>query len=260
MRDLILGATFHLEERQLTPFLDSLQETEFTGEVVFFVSENESQISRFLREEKQIRVCTFDEKSYSMPIHAFRYFLYRDFLEAFANKYDRVMIADVRDVLFQRDPFDFDMSDLNVFLEDVIIGQCPYNSNWITSRFSLAEQIHLYNCPVSCSGITIGQTQEILEYLELMTRFLMPPLNLVGYDQGVHNFLLYNRYIDPRVFRNRCGPILTMGYARDCRVSNEGSVLNEDGSIVNVIHQYDRGSNETLSHIKVTKRFGPKAS
>ena len=259
MRDLILGSTFRLGERQLLPFLDSLKETKYRGEVVFFVSVNEPQISRFLQ-EKQIRVCFFDETLYSVSIHVFRYFLYQKFLRTVANKYDRVMITDVRDVLFQRDPFDFDMSSLNVFLEDVTIGRCPYNSKWIGLRFGFIELIHLYNCTVSCSGVTIGRTQEMLEYLELMIRFLNPTLNVLGYDQGVHNFLLHNHYIEPKAFNNRSGPVLTMGYAKKIRVSTEGLVLNEDGLTVNIIHQYDRGLREALSNVEVAKRFIPKVT
>ena len=62
-------------------------------------------------------------------------------------------------------------------------------------------------------------------------------------DQGVHNYLIRSGLL-PQVtlHENRDGPVMTLGPMRMCdlQLDHHGSVLNNAGAIVPILHQYDR--------------------
>lgn len=246
-RTLILGSAVNLDESHLFPFLNSLYQTDFGGKVVFYVSQINNSTIVFLNKMK-VEMIHFDYSQLKgiMPIHAFRYFLFQKYLYENEHHFDYVMLTDTRDVIFQMNPFNFQIEDyLCLFLEDEsqTIGGCRFNSNWICSKFGAAELEKLSACKISCSGITIGSCAKIQFYLSQMTKYLMPAINLVGYDQGVHNYLLYNNLLKGvKLIENNAGSVLTMGNmnAQKIRYNNLGKIINNKDGIVNILHQYDR--------------------
>ena len=157
------------------------------------------------------------------------------------------MLSDVRDVIFQRDPFDFEFADsLCVFLEDdrEVMKDCPHNSAWLKTAYGEKTLLELGDNVASCSGVTIGTTAEVMNYLELMVdQMLRLKFHASGMDQGVHNYLLYEEKIENvRLFPNRRGPVFTMGKTVDLptRFDAEGFVVNENGTVPHVLHQYER--------------------
>ena len=180
-------------------------------------------------------------------VYCVRFPLYYLYLAGKRDQYARIMLSDVRDVIFQRDPFDFEFADeLCVFLEDdrQKMGECPYNSLWIRTGFGDNVLSEIGNEIASCSGVTIGSYEAIMEYLELMVdQMVRLKAHPSGMDQGVHNYLLYTRQLkNARVFHNLLGPVFTMGKTVDLETSfdDEGFVLNKDRSVAHVLHQYDR--------------------
>ena len=180
-------------------------------------------------------------------VYCVRYPLYYLYLSEHRGKYDKVLLADVRDVLFQRDPFDFEWkAELNCFLEDdrQLIKDCPYNSNWLRNGFGEETLNALGDNVTSCSGVTVGTYDAIMHYLELMIdEMVRLKSHPAGIDQGVHNYLIYKGKLNgARLFPNGSGPILTMGKTVDLPtpIDKEGMALNNDGTVVNVLHQYDR--------------------
>ncbi len=186
-----------------------------------------------------------------------RYLQYEEFLRRHAADYDRVMLADSRDVFFQADPFSWEMSPgVHCVLEEpqVRIGHCRLHRLWLGCQFGRAFVEQHAEKTASCSGTTFGDSTGILEYLAQMTAVIMQARNLAkisGGDQGIHNFLLIqNKLKRVIVHPNRLGPVLTMGVMRtgDFQVNSEGLVLNENGSVPPVLHQYDRIS-ELKQHL-----------
>jgi len=238
--NLIMGASVGLKESDLAPFLQSLAITGYNGEVVIFLPESERELSEKL--SNYVITQTFEDKLFEyMPIHALRYFLYDEYLKNKQTAYDKIMLSDLRDVYFQKNPFDFDMSGLCVFLEDITIGACPYNSSWIATLYNMDTAASMKDCQVSCSGITIGSSLSIIDYLSIMRKYLLPPKQIIGYDQGVHNYLLYKGLLtDTHIYTNGFGPVLTMGYMKSWNKTEDDLLADHAGNPVNVIHQYDR--------------------
>lgn len=246
-KNLVIGAMVSHGLNETRPFIESLRLTAFDGDIVLFVSRLAPAAIDYLRRNHCILIdYPLDATRGKISVHSFRFLLFRHFLECNKDVYRYVMLTDTRDVLFQKDPFDFDIDDrLCVFLEDPSkrIGTCPFNSGWILKKYGRSELSRLYNCEISCSGVTMGGISQILSYLDALHGHLLPPVAFIGDDQGGHNYLVHHDSIGPlRTMRNMNGPVLTMGYLPFDRIlwDSSGHVIDPDGNVINILHQYDR--------------------
>lgn len=247
MDDLILGlaAGYHFGDVQ--PFLVSLERSGFAGRCVLFatpttrgVDEMRAAGARVVRFERRGEIAHLSHNAY-------RYFLYRDYLREH-GPFHRVLMTDVRDVVFQSDPFAHPWAaGLNVTLEDrrMTIGTCPYVTRWITGHLGQDAWEPLRDRPISCSGTTLGDADAVADYLERLTALLTPweagREMMAGYDQGVHNHLVHNGLVPDVTFHDNAGPILTLAYRQgDPPLDGHGRVLNEAGKPAVMVHQYDR--------------------
>lgn len=274
-RHLILGLATGLAEAQLRPFFLSLERAGYRGEVCLFVKDLDRAALDFLRARhvnlvplptaylrprwarlaaaaawfmKPAQRRRFTEQAALTFLHpaASRFICYRSYLEICRPAYDRVLLADIRDILFQRDPFDFALpAGLGVFLEagGQTLGSCPMNSQWLRAGFGAAAVRELGDKKISCAGTVIGTTAAMADYLERLTRALYATKSRQTIDQAAHNWVIY-RQPPPalHIFDNETGPVLTMHYldAGQIRLDETGRVLNAAGHVVNTLHQYDR--------------------
>ena len=177
-----------------------------------------------------------------------RYFAYYRFLSENAPAYSRVLVSDVRDVVFQRDPFEKVWpADLMFFFEhDTQFGRDPGNDLWLATVFDAEERKSMQERRVSCSGVTAGTTPQMLRYLEAMTRELAKRTHRVtgldGVDQAVHNWLYWNdRFPAAKPMFNLGGPVLTMhGMPQNDMIWRGDQLTNTSGDVIAVVHQYDR--------------------
>ena len=285
---LIMGITRSLEYEHLQPFLRTLHATGYAGGLAFFCDDISSS-TRSSFSAMGIHLCDFKEVRITIPvlnkkvnayrvfsplqkiwfyvasndsqkqfaskafhIHQSRHFLYTDFLEK-SYSYSRVMLSDTRDVVFQRDPFDFTINDsLCCFLEDpsVTIANEIHNAGWIRRGFGQDVLDAIGNNPISCAGITMGSSDAVLEYTKRMCSILLTPrirsiAGITGLDQGIHNYAIRMNDFGKRLhlFENLKGPVMTMGLMKQEKRNihpDSRLLLNSDGSICHTIHQYDR--------------------
>lgn len=176
-----------------------------------------------------------------------RFFHYQDFLRA--HHYDRVLIADIRDVLFQSNPFEqLPVQGLAVSMETpkYTIATQYWNALWVRTAYGADGLQQIGGKPVSCSGVTYGDFSSITRYLDLMVDELLKlPLRAViqAGDQGMHNFLLWTGRLGSVVrLENFGSAVATLNEisGQGMRLSPDGHLLNADGSLVSIIHQYDR--------------------
>jgi hypothetical protein len=179
-----------------------------------------------------------------------RYYYYYAYLDAHAKSYDEVMLTDVRDVIFQANPFSVPLqSPQRFFIEhrSLTVGGQINNAMWVAGAYGEAALARIAAQPVSCSGISYGTTAGILDYLAAMTDELTAHTHEIagsdGYDQGVHNFLIWSgRFPRAQLAENSHGPVLTLQAvpAGEIRADATGRLLNDEGAVVPVLHQYDR--------------------
>jgi len=178
-----------------------------------------------------------------------RFIRYLRFLEAHPE-YERILLTDVRDVVFQAPPFrDLPGEGLCVSIEaaSYTLGSEPYNAEWIKRTYGGEALASVAHERVSCVGVTLGSRAAILDYLTLTTgemlRIAPWKPGLAGADTAVHNMLLRTGRLgvvhELETFKS---PVATLNAVDvdDARLSPDGVLLNEDGSAVAIVHQYDR--------------------
>ena len=244
---LILGLAAGYHYGNVRPFLVSLERAGYAGETVLFVSDTTRDLDTMRDHGATVIPLARPDALSAVPYNGLRYFLYRDFLTDAGRTYDRILLTDVRDVLFQHDPFDFPWSDgLNATLEDrhVTVGSCPFNAHWVREHLGRDALAAIRDKPVSCSGTTVADHASMLDYLGKMTGLLDPPTTgerMAGYDQGAHNLLVHTGRLGHVTLHDNSGPVLTLAQTRgEPRADAKGRVLNEAGVPAHMVHQYDR--------------------
>ncbi|MGB9184651.1 MAG: hypothetical protein WCB67_11340 [Solirubrobacteraceae bacterium] len=180
---------------------------------------------------------------YLEGLQALRYGYYYDILQGIGRNADVILLADVRDVLFQSDPFDIPVESLELFLEDraMTFATNAYNREWIRVLYGPAAVKALGDRTVSCSGTVVGRREDVLGYLREMCEAICWRRTPLGsLDQAVHNYLLaQSRFPGVRVVPNGFGRVITVG-GMDHVSRSQGFVMNTDGTVPAIVHQYDR--------------------
>jgi hypothetical protein len=244
---LILGLAAGYHYGDIRPFLVSLERAEYQGELILFVSKTTRNLDLIGKHNVTIiqleRAAGLEE----IPYNALRYFLYLDYLKSARRDFKRILISDVRDVIFQLNPFDFSWpKGINCALEDkrMTIGKCPYNSHWVRTYLGKKALAEIAENQISCSGTTIADHASMLIYLETLTARLTPytpEKHMAGYDQGLHNYLVHTSQFPNLTFHDNSGPILTLGHTKENpKIDADGFILNTAGSRAHMVHQYDR--------------------
>ncbi len=279
MRQAILGLATGYNQRQLTPLVRSLKKSGYRGDLWIFVSKGEKRLASWL-ERNGVRAMEISETppyndafkaaSAGLPKeipgttpNVRRFFLYQLFLRSLGKDYEQLLLADTRDVVFQKDPFAFPWPDADLFFveEDsrMHIGDCLGNSTGMKSTFGEKTFEELKSKPISCSGTTWGNFRGISAYVDRMVKIILTKTveELGIWDQSVHNYILYKDPL-PRihVFGNESGPVLTLHWKPPStfKIDAEGWMSNDSGSIPNLLHQYDR--HPVLVHLVERKYCG----
>lgn len=165
---------------------------------------------------------------------------------------DRIVMADVRDVVFQADVFsqqDAWGPRLWTGQENKLHRDDALNQRWL--RMIGWSDLPIQERAIICSGATLGTRPVVERYLEEMIAVMIESGSLAdGVDQAMHNVVVYSRLANVAFSRNGEGPIYTAGYVPESEaVIRDGALRNEDGSIVPIVHQYDRWSAEVQQRL-----------
>lgn len=176
-----------------------------------------------------------------------RFFVYLGYVISIPvpERPSHIILTDVRDVIFQKDPTELAslIPDLAVGLEGPTIGQCETNSRWIRESYGDDVLETLSEAPVSCAGVTIGSYDAMRAYLTALVEqlILLPCAAFWGPDQAAHNYLLHSGGLPPtQNLENGTSAILTLSPRSSFEIDDRGMVLNADGSVPTIVHQFDR--------------------
>lgn len=186
-----------------------------------------------------------------------RFPLLRDYLEECKTCTGPVLVSDVRDTLFQRDPFgsgDPEPKGLQVFQEFVGLR----TDNWIVDhiiRMCKGDDDPLLGkrLPMLCSGTTIGTRQAMLDYLDAMHDemkiWMNTPscrLQISADDQSIHNYLYYNgKFKNAESIPNRMGIVHTIG--------NPGARIHELAMEYQKVHNVSIPEHQQLAPLRMMK-------
>jgi hypothetical protein len=276
-KNLILGIAKGYAFKDLALFVGSLKQTDYDGDICLFVSDISTTDCNALRKYR-IQTIPFSlnypyikkvenfAKKYSkddfkhLGLQSLRYVIYYLYLAEQQSKYSNIMLADVRDVVFQKDPFDFEFEEtsLSCFCENskYSINSQEFNAHIV--RRALGENVlrEIGMNPIVCSGITLGPTQLIMSYLEKMIECMkgIKTVSLNSSDQAIHNYLIYSKQLkNVKLFNNEKGPVLHLRIvdAEEIRLDDKGFCINDNRDVFNVVHQY-------YQHPGLIKKFQEK--
>ncbi len=183
----------------------------------------------------------------AQSVNVQRYELYQAWL-AEHPEVDGVLMSDVRDVIFQDDPFAQPLiAPLMLPLEDPLLtlGSETNNAEWLRALYGRERWAELSDAPIACSGTVLGTRAAVLGYLAAMRVELTAHATdgrLAGLDQGAHNALLRAGRLAGAVAVPNGERVFTVGsmFPQDLRVDDADRVLAADGHAPAIVHQYDR--------------------
>lgn len=230
-------------------FVGSLRKTGYQGNIILAVAPNVYQdvedylisknviikkvqyvnCSHPVLDEKERTKADGDLKEMVTCLHPYpslknrwgRFPLLRDYLEECETCTGPVLVTDMRDAIFQRDPFGPEapvVDSLQVFEEHYTIR----TTNWLV-KWPVGDCKGVYyDEPMLCSGTTVGTRSAVLEYFRLMHEEMDVWMKdskcccfrTNGDDQSIHNYLFYSGKLDhipTLAIPNRVGLVHTVG-------------------------------------------------
>jgi hypothetical protein len=197
-----------------------------------------------------------------LSVDLLRQLVYRRFLVANEEYVDRVLVADLFDTLFQKDPFTEYFQRDRVYYSDegYPIGAESSNRYWVRELLPMVEAVfgvenitdgmkgQIFKHTIVNGGLMGGGLRPFLEHLEFMMKMgNLVTLRPLSTDQGFLNvglalgFASFRYQIDPpnSTFLGSVG-VLIRHHRRHGAVGRVLGQLSRDGRIPNVLHQYPR--------------------
>jgi len=248
-KNVVMGAVHGLPTEKIAPFVLSLKEAGFDGDVILFHIQVDAEFESFCR-KTGVRTLPFTfSKLFDGPIHCGRFKAFHQFLQDYRDDYNGALVSDVSDVIFQSNPFKaVDDRLCHFFLEcdRVRIGENPSNAKWVRRFVPAAHRDKLYQERISCVGVGFGQAEMMADYLtKLWLLIKSTPLwhrRKIGADQALHNYITYVDGTIAHKLHINNDIVATMGLeGREAyRLRSDGTIEAADGTVPAVCHQYDR--------------------
>lgn len=253
MTNLVLGAAIGYKLDKIKPFILSLRK-HYHDKVILLIDKVDEESRSFFNENniQPVLPSEYLDPKISYVIR-FNYFLQ---ILKNEKQINNVFISDVRDVVFQEDPFERYMNnDLEFFAEPEFIGKCNHNGPWISSVYGIDQFNKLKDEYVICVGTTAGKYSSMLDYLEQLVgefgRLYRQGKAHSTCDQAMHMYLIYNqRFKNYRINQNGKGMVSTMHHSKLLKFDRKGRLLNDDNTVTPVVHQYDRCGALSIAFLK----------
>jgi hypothetical protein len=241
--DLVLGYATGYDAAMIAPFVRSLREV-FHGTVALIVDDR-PDVNALLQEYGVEAVYPEVTQGWEPhPVMA-RFAAYGRLLERWPNAVD-VLLTDVRDVVFQAEPFGPPPRRLEVFVENEggKLGDHAFNMKHLSALVGDEMASTLVNKPCICVGTILGPRDEVARFCRTMLMLAAIPRSEIGgafgADQAACNLAVHLGLVRAEVKPN-FGRVATLGMTPGDQLSfRDGQVINPDGTISPIVHQHDR--------------------
>lgn len=265
MKNVVIGAAMNYGVEQIKNFVLSFRKYNQDDDIILIYNLNEkARIEDFAVKHNITLVDFGDYRNLSIHVVASRFIKYLDLVKDNPN-YKNYLLADVRDVFFQGNPFELvsNGEHLFAFTEDpaVTIEKEKYHINMITRVFGEEELKRFAGKKIICSGTILGTREKMVNWLTIFCQYLQqiqkanPAIcHEMLLDQVIANHIFYFQDNGKATEVKDNGDIVgTIGH---CITHPDHSgdmkfVYNTvflDGKKPSIIHQYDR-SPELFNHI-----------
>ena len=243
-KNIILSVLENYSWEKIITFIKSFIKANFQNcDIVIFVRNISISIINKLK-SFGIIVYVVPEKFKDFEITICRWKIYLDFLENYKEKYNLVLSVDIKDTIIQGDIFPlFEKNKpfLALSYEDGTFEENP-NKKWMVNIYGIYFQKTIENKKIINAGTIWGTLQKYLEFLNILWVNLLKHQNPV--DQTIVNYLIYHDKIlnDSIIINDNYGQVMTLGLTKreNIVLDAENNILNFDGKIASLVHQYDR--------------------
>ena len=248
-KNLLIGAIEKYMWEDVALFFKSYMRAGFNNcDCVMFIR---NMNSRTINKIKSCGVIVYNtpEEYKNMKIINYRWKIYEEFLKDKKDKYNLIFTADLRDVFFQKDIFKYYENYkpfLGVALEDGYLSNY-YNKNWIINAYGEDIYKTLQNERIICVGTIWGSIDQFYQFSKIMNEILNSEWSLKKkvIEQSVCNYLIYHdKLFNECLIKsdNKDGYVMTIGMTNrtDIKFDSDNNLLNGNGKIAGVVHQYDR--------------------
>lgn len=245
MKQLIVGVAYGYSIELLEPFFKSLRR-HYQGDCVIVTPQLNEKETAFY-EKHNIFTFELEEKIQPKDIQIERYEIYKSILDENFLDSEQILLTDVRDVMFQDDPFKGSKNaELEFFYEPCLFRNCTANWPWMGGVYGKPGMDMVADEWIICGGTIMGKRASVMYYIDTMieevnrVRSTGRPL-YQGEDQPLCNYLIYSgRFENPVFHHNGEGPITTVHHQQQLTFDRKGRLLNKDGTPTPVVHQWDR--------------------
>lgn len=240
----VMGLAVGYPAEALAPFICSLRAV-FNGRVTLVVSPDPDVLALLDRFDVDAKVMP-DGQEWRPHFVVERFAIFAQLLKQ-APPATQVLLTDVRDVVFQGPLFDPPVKDIEAFPEGENITMSEHALNL---RYGEA----LVGRPVSsimddqaplCAGTIAGRAGKVAALCRTMLFLSAIPRSgrgsSFGADQAAYNLAVHLGLVEAEIQPNY-GRVATLGWRDNvgARATEEGVILNPDGSASPIVHQYDR--------------------
>lgn len=241
--DLVLGYATGYDAAMIAPFVRSLREV-FDGPVALVVDDRPDVLQLLAEHGVEAVHMPASAGWEPHPVMA-RFAAYAGLLERWPDAVD-VLLTDVRDVIFQAEPFGPPPRRLEVFVEfeGGVLGDHAFNMKHLSALVGDEMAATLAAKPCICVGTVMGPRDEIARFCKTVLMLAAIPRSEVGgafgADQAACNLAVHMGLVKAEVKPN-FGRVATLGMtAGDTITFQDGQVVNPDGSVSAIVHQHDR--------------------
>jgi len=176
--------------------------------------------------------------------HFARWFAYMRVMRTF-YAYDKILLADTKDVVFQQPFFDQIQEDaVSLFEDGESFAPEGWNGRWYIQAYGRKGYDKIAHRQPICIGVVAGGAKTILSFVtDLCAAIARHPFGRI--EQAIFNKMyLNNEILVPlRIFENGQGAVLNMcGDGIEQRVECVDGLIQakSDGRLFPIVHMYDR--------------------
>lgn len=241
--DLVMGYATGYDAAMIAPFVRSLRAV-FDGRIALVVDDRPDVVE--LLTDHDVDIIHPDSVDGWEP-HAVvaRFAAYAKLLERYPDVVD-VLLTDVRDVVFQAEPFGPPPRRLEVFVEyeNGGLGDHAFNMKHLSALVGEEMAASLADKPCICVGTVLGPRDDILRFCRLLLMLAAIPRSEMGgafgADQAACNLAVHLDLIRTNIQPNY-RRVATLGLTPGDRLKFVNDrIVNPDGSVSAIVHQHDR--------------------
>lgn len=242
--EAVLGYAVGYDIAEVAPFVRSLRAV-FDGQIILVVDRKPALLAWLAAHDVEAVIAADSLMHWQPHPVVARFAVYAQVLQG-RTEIRQAVITDVRDVIFQSDPFRDVTDALQFFIEAEgrPLADHAFNLKHLQALFGegMARDLGRKSCV--CVGVVAGPAEAIVRFCRAVLLLCAIPRSSVGgafgADQAACNVIAHLNLVGGEICENY-GRVATIGLTASDRLGLEdGLILNPDGGASPIVHQYDR--------------------